>query len=137
MSPPRVLLGRCVFERAGCVKCHVDVSSNTILAPLLGGIGKDQTADYLIESILEPSKVIKSGFATEMVVTTDGRTLTGLVHTEPGHLRIVTAESDTRIAETMVEQRVVQNKSIMPDGLEKQMSRDELYDLVAYLRSLQ
>jgi putative membrane-bound dehydrogenase-like protein len=132
----RAVLGRRVFERAGCAKCHVDISTNTTLAPLLTGIGKDQSVDYLIDSILEPSKVIKTGFDTEVVITTDGRALTGLVREEPGHLRILTVDSDTVIARADVEQRVVQSKSIMPDGIEKTMSQDELNDLLVYLRLL-
>jgi len=137
VSRERAILGRRVFERGGCVTCHADVSKNTDLAPSLKGIGKDQSLDYLIESILEPSKVIKMGYLSELVVVTDGRILTGVVREEEAHLRIVTADSETRIAKADVQQRVTQSTSLMPTGLEKQMSRQELHDLLSYMSSLE
>ena len=50
------LLGRCVFERSACVKYHTTISQNTPRAPSLKDIGKTQQLDYLIESVLEPSR---------------------------------------------------------------------------------
>src|SRR5262249_31673257 len=58
--PQRVFLGRQVFERAGCTKCHTTVTENTPLAPTLKGIATAQKADYLVESVIYPSKVIKT-----------------------------------------------------------------------------
>jgi quinoprotein glucose dehydrogenase len=129
------LLGKQVFERSLCTKCHTTVMQNTPLAPSLKGIGT-QKIDYLIESILEPSKIIKTGFETEVVVTTAGKSLSGLVKDEGTHLRVQNADLDVRVPKANVEQRTLQKLSIMPAGQEAQLSRREFVDLIAYLSSL-
>lgn len=130
------LLGRRVFDRAGCVKCHTTVNENALRAPSLQGIGKAQKIDYLVESIFEPSKVIKTGFEIESLVTADGQTLQGLVKEEGGKLRVITVDREVLLEKKDVEAREVQKKSLMPDGLFKGLSPAELRDLLSYLQSL-
>ncbi len=132
----RAALGRQVFDRTGCTKCHTTVSQNTLLAPSLKGIATAQKADYLVESVLYPSKVIKTGFESETVVTKSGKALTGLVREEGAVLRVITAEGETRVPKNEVDERSVQKVSIMPEGQEKLMSRREFVDLMTYLMSL-
>jgi putative membrane-bound dehydrogenase-like protein len=129
-------LGRRVFERASCVKCHTTVSENALRAPSLQGIGKAQKIDYLVESIFEPSKVIKTGFEIETIVTTSGITYNGLVKEEAGCLRIITVDNEVILEKSDIEARAVQKKSLMPEGLYKGLSPGELRDLLSYLQSL-
>ena len=95
-----------------------------------------QKVDYLIESVLYPSKVIKTGFETETLITKDGRTLSGLVKEEAGFLRVLNLDNDVKIAKSDVEERRLQKISIMPEGQEVLMSRREFVDLLAYLQTL-
>ena len=132
----QVALGRRVFERAGCVKCHTTVSENSLRAPTLKGIGAAQKTEYLVESILQPSKVIKTGFETEAIVTAAGKQHSGLVKDEGKTLRVITPDAELTIAKDEIESRSVQKKSLMPDGLKQLITPDELRDLVAYLKSL-
>jgi putative membrane-bound dehydrogenase-like protein len=132
----RVLAGRMVFERSACVKCHTAVTQDTLLAPSLKGVGKGQKPDYLIESVLYPSKIIKTGFETERITTKSGKTFTGLVKDEGTMLRVVNADSEVRLAKKDVEERSVQKVSLMPEGQEKTISRQEFLDLIVYLESL-
>ena len=132
----RVLLGRRVFERAGCVKCHAAVAQATERAPSLAGIGKAQNVDYLVESILEPSKVIKTGFETETIVTADGKVYNGLVKEQGDALRILTPDAEIQVKKSEVDERSVQKKSLMPDGQHRVLSRSEFVDLIGYLQSL-
>jgi quinoprotein glucose dehydrogenase len=131
----RAVLGKQVFERTGCTKCHTTATQTTLLAPSLKGVGA-QKIDYLIESVLFPSKVIKTGFETELIVTRDGRTVSGLVKEEGGMLRVLNLDKDVRVAKADVEERRLQKLSIMPEGQEAQMSRREFVDLVTYLATL-
>jgi putative membrane-bound dehydrogenase-like protein len=133
--PRRALLGRQVFERTGCTRCHTTATQTTALAPSLKGIA-GQKVDYLIESVLYPSKVIKTGFESETVVLKDGRTLAGLVKDEGKILRVLNLDRDDRVAKTDVERRSLSRVSIMPEGQEAQMSRREFADLIAYLMTL-
>jgi putative membrane-bound dehydrogenase-like protein len=136
-QPINAALGRRVFERAGCVRCHTTVTENVPLAPSLKGIGKAQKPEYLIESILEPSKVIKTGYETEQIECADGRIYTGLVKDEGTHLRVYTDDKEFRIDKKKIDTRTVQKVSFMPAGLADGLSQDEFNDLIAYLRSLQ
>ena len=66
-----------------CTKCHAagDGRGDT-LGPDLAKLGKEVTDAYLIESVLRPSKVIKKGFETVTIATTDGKNVTGLLAEE-------------------------------------------------------
>jgi putative membrane-bound dehydrogenase-like protein len=134
-KPNRAVLGKQVFDRSGCTKCHTTATQTTLLAPSLKGIGQ-QKLDYLIESVLFPSKIIKTGFETQSVVLKDGRTLNGLVKEEGGFLRVLNQDKDVKVAKGDVEERRLQKISVMPEGQEAQMSRREFVDLMAYLATL-
>ena len=135
-TPAGDALGRRVFERTGCVKCHAAGSQGTERAPPLAGIGKSQKIDYLIEAVLEPSKIIKTGFEIETITMQDGRVFSGLVKDEKDTLRIVMPDAETRVKKADVDERVVQKKSLMPEGQHRQLSPREFADLVGYLQSL-
>ena len=125
-----------MFVRATCVKCHNTTGSEIKIGPPLTGIGRMQKPDYLIESILEPSKIIKTGFETETVQTADGKVLSGLVREHGDELEIIEADKTTRLPKAQVDARQVQKKSLMPEGIETQLSPAELADLLAFLVSL-
>lgn len=131
----RAVLGLQVFERTGCTKCHTTATQTTLLAPSLKGIAA-QKIDYLIESVLYPSKIIKTGFEAETVVTADGKVLVGLVKDEGNALLILNVDKSERIPKTDVESRAVSRISTMPEGQETQLSRREFIDLIAFLASL-
>jgi putative membrane-bound dehydrogenase-like protein len=131
----RAVLGKQVFERTGCTRCHTTATQTTPLAPSLKGVAA-QKVDYLIESVLFPSKVIKTGFESETIVTRDGGTFSGLVKEEGGMLRVLNLDRDVRIPKATVEERRLQKVSIMPEGQETLMSRRELVDLIAYMQTL-
>lgn len=127
-------LGRMVFARAGCIQCH-SPGTDTHLGPPLAGVGT-QTRQYLIESLFEPSKVIKTGFETEIIRTADGNAYSGLVKEVGDALRVTTAGGEDVLPKASVASRKVQKVSIMPEGLAKPLSPGELNDLLAYLQSL-
>lgn len=134
-QPRRAAMGLQVFERSACTKCHTTATQTTPLAPSLKGIAA-QKVDYLIESLLYPSKVIKTGFETEIIELKSGKTLSGLVKDDGKHLRILNLDRDEKIAKSDVESRSLSKTSIMPEGQEASLSRRELVDLIAYLMTL-
>src|SRR5262249_43737280 len=74
----RAAMGQQVFERGACTRCHTTATATTLLAPSLKGVGQQKT-EYLIESVLYPSKIIKTGWEVENIELKSGKTLTGLV----------------------------------------------------------
>jgi putative heme-binding domain-containing protein len=132
-------LGRLSFHsaRTGCAQCHSSRPGESAFGPSLADIGAAAQPEHLIESILEPSKVIKTGFQTETIETTDGRVLSGLVEVASGKL-IVKISPDEQVAIPLdpLTSRAVSQLSSMPEGLEAAMSEAEMADLVAFLASL-
>src|SRR5262249_51711794 len=116
--------------------CHVTVDKDTPLAPSLKGVARGQKPYYLVESVLYPSKVIKTGFETERVTTKKGKTFIGLVKDDGKTLRILDARDEVKLNKADVEWRGVQKAPLTPGGQEKQRSRAEFLDLIAYLASL-
>lgn len=119
-----------------CAKCH-DAGASAQLGPDLAQAGKEASAEYLVESILLPSKVIKKGYETLTINTTNGRTLTGFLAEEKnGTLVLVDPAGGKRIAIPIadVEERIVGKLSLMPDGLVNPLTdRQQFLDLAKYV----
>ncbi len=131
----RAAMGLQVFERNSCTKCHTTATATTLLAPSLKGVAQ-QKVEYLIESVLYPSKIIKTGWEVEIIELKNGKTLTGLVKDEGKHLRVLNLDKDERVLKTDIETRAVSKISVMPEGQEATLSRREFVDLIAYLQTL-
>lgn len=120
-----------------CSKCH-DGEAGTQLGPDIAKAGKEATAESLIESVLFPSNVIKKGYETVAVVTTDGRTVTGLIHDENADkITLIDPSANgkrTVLPASEIEKRNVSKQSLMPDGLVNLLSdRQQFLDLAKYL----
>ncbi|MFM8271369.1 MAG: DUF6797 domain-containing protein, partial [Gemmata sp.] len=120
-----------------CAKCH-DSEAGTQLGPDIAKAEKGTTAEHLIESVLNPSKVIKKGYETVTVVTADDRTLTGLVAAESAtELTLLDPAANGKkvtVPKADIAKRTTADKSLMPDGLANLLSdRQQFYDLARYL----
>jgi uncharacterized repeat protein (TIGR03806 family) len=117
---------RVFFETAGvsCINCH--------------RISKKLTRDQLLESILEPSKLIDPKYVTYLVETDDGRLLTGLLVQKDDNEVVLKDVQDKlhHIPAKKIEQLVPQRQSLMPDLLLRDMTAQQVADLLAYLSSL-
>jgi putative heme-binding domain-containing protein len=120
-----------------CAKCH-DGENGAQLGPDIAKAGKEATAEYLIESVLFPSKVIKKGYETVSISTKDEKNFTGLIasETEDTLTLIDPAANGKRIALAKKEilKRSAGKQSLMPDGLVNLLSdRQQFLDLAKYL----
>jgi putative heme-binding domain-containing protein len=92
----------------------------------------------LLEAVLYPSASLARGYESLLIQTDEGRTLTGLIVRETSdslHLRTAD-QTELRLARDAVLGMKPSTVSIMPAGLENTMTREELADLVAFLKSL-
>lgn len=134
--------GRVVFfnnEAAACKNCHKIGDQGKDLGPALDEIGKKyKSRRILLEHVLEPSKFIEPVFVPYLVETADGLVLTGLLETKNDReVAIRDAKNQVhRVPAGDVELIVRQQKSIMPDLLLKDLTKQEVADLIAYLASL-
>jgi len=121
----------------GCAKCH-DAETGTQLGPDLSQAGKDATAEHLVESILAPSKVLKKGYETVVVLTSDERTIAGLLAAETVEtLTLVDPAANGKrlvIRKSDIDKRTVSKQSLMPEGLMNTLSdRQQFLDLAKYV----
>ncbi|MEM0926026.1 MAG: DUF6797 domain-containing protein, partial [Planctomycetota bacterium] len=122
---------------AACSKCHLqgDVSP---LGPDLASIDPQVTDAYLVEAILEPSKVIRKGYETVQVLTSEGKVISGMISKEtPDNLILRDAsdlEKEIRVSKDDVELVKQSSQSMMPKGLADSLrERRDLLDLVRYV----
>lgn len=130
--------GKHIFfgNRASCGACHKIGASGGDVGPDLSRIGQIRTTRDLLEAILFPSATITNGFETYVVTLRSGRSHTGLMRRESQDaIYLMTTErAEIRVPRAEVEEMAPTHESIMPQGLDKNMSVEELSDVLAYLR---
>lgn len=127
--------GKQVFEDA-CAKCHLPRrQGGGRVGPDLSGISM-KTREELLESILNPSASIEPRFVNYIVTTRDGRTYDGVLASEtPGGITLRGGqEEDVTILRRDIANIRSSSISLMPEDLEKGVSKQGLADLIAYLR---
>lgn len=131
---------RVFFENAGvsCKNCHRIQKDGKEVGPELTTIGKKLTRAQLLESMLEPSKLIDPKYVTYVAELDDGRLLTGLLVNKDEHEVVLKDAQDKlhRIPSKQIEQLVPQRQSLMPDLLLRDMTAQQVADLLEYLSSL-
>ncbi len=134
------LRGKQVFfsKRALCSACHAVQGQGEHIGPDLSKIGPIRTERDLLESIVMPSSSIARGFESCVVQMKDGKSAAGLIRRETADaIYLITSDRlQVRIARTRIESLEASRTSVMPQGLEAQMSRQELGDLIMFLKSL-
>ncbi len=139
--PGKVARGeRLFFDTAGvqCKNCHRIGDRGDEVGPDLSEIGKKYDRAALLESILEPSRRIDAKYVTYLLQTNDGNTHVGLL-VEKGANDVALKEAQNklvRVPASEVELLVPQPQSLMPELLLRDMTGQQVADLVAYLHSL-
>ena len=133
--------GQVVFlETAGvtCKNCHRIDGAGAVVGPDLSHIGEKQTRAQLLESMLEPSRKIDPKFVTYLVETKSGRVYTGLLESKSADEAVFkSADNKTiRIRVDDVELMLPQQESLMPELLLRDMTAQQVADLLQFLRSL-
>ncbi|MES2792409.1 MAG: PVC-type heme-binding CxxCH protein [Planctomycetota bacterium] len=132
--------GRTIFyerSQVSCVRCHKISGQGGEVGPDLTKIGTEKMRDYLLEAIVDPNRQVAKGFDTVVVTTTEGRTYAGILKAEDADkIQILTPEAKLiTIPKSEVDERA-SGKSSMPESLIKQLSKQDLRDLVEFLSSL-
>lgn len=127
--------GAAVFGRV-CSACHTFDGAGGHVGPDLSG-NRNQPADALLLHILVPNYEVYPGYQAVSISTHDGRILSGRILTETdSSLTLRTAfGTDEVVMRGSIVSLTASSLSLMPDGLEQSMSRNELADLIAFLKS--
>jgi putative membrane-bound dehydrogenase-like protein len=126
--------GKQVFEET-CAKCHLPRKQGPRIGPDLSGINM-KTKDELLTSILNPSASIEPRFVNYLITTKGGEMYDGVLANEtPGAVTLRGgAEDEVTILRTNIAEIRASAISLMPEGLEKELSKQDIADLLAYLR---
>ena len=124
-----------------CAKCHSVGDKENPLGPDLTQLGDKATDQYLLESVLNPSKVIKKGFDAVTLVTVEGKQVAGLIESQSDDLIVLNDVSrpgvELKFAAEDVDEIIVSKTSIMPKGQVNQLTgRQQFLDLMKYLMEI-
>jgi putative heme-binding domain-containing protein len=129
--------GAALFEKAQCIRCHRYGDRGDTIGPDLTNISRRFQKKEILESILFPSQVISDQFASQTVVTKNGKSYVGMVSPRgDGSSIVLQANGEKALVRDADLAQTVRNKvSSMPDGLLNTLSIEEIADLFAYLSS--
>jgi putative heme-binding domain-containing protein len=130
--------GRKLFfdaEKLKCSKCHRIGDEGERIGPELSGVGDRFSRVHIVESILDPSRTVATGYQTISVLLRDGRVLSG-INVGESETTLTLGDNEGKkhaVAKADIEEQATQSQSTMPDGLVKQMTVDQFVDLIAFL----
>jgi putative heme-binding domain-containing protein len=139
LKPGDIRRGQAVFhsQKASCAACHAIGYLGGNVGPDLTRIGQIRSERDLLESIVFPSASFVRSYEPVLVTTKDGKVHNGLIRKDaPDELVLATGvNQEVRLARSEVEEIQPSKVSVMPSGLDQQLSPQELADLVAFLKA--
>jgi putative heme-binding domain-containing protein len=132
--------GRVVFAAALCYRCHRFEGAGGMVGPDLTGVTRRFNARDLLEAVIEPSRVVSDQYRTSRIALKDGRLLTGKVKDLSGNtLVLMTNPLDPAnllmVARDGIEEIAWSGSSPMPEGLLDSFTKQDVLDLLEFLRS--
>ena len=131
---------RQMFAVATCFKCHRINQQGGIVGPDLTPAGHRFSTRDLLETIVDPNKAISDQYEATMFLMADGTVVTGRVANLTGGQYMVQEDmikpgDFRRIEVADIEEMRPSKVSMMPTGLLDNLTREEIIDLIAYMKS--
>lgn len=126
-----------VFFAKKCAACHKVEGVGHELGPNLAAM-KNRGAEAILLNVLDPNREVNPQYLSYVAVTTEGRTLSGVIAAESAN-SITLKRADNQQDEILrsdIEELRSTGLSLMPEGLEKEIDPQTMADLIAYLLSL-
>ncbi len=135
-----IVRGQAVFNRSetACLTCHAIGYQGGKVGPDLTRIGQIRSRRDLLEAIVYPSASFVRSFEP-IVAVTESESINGvpLEESETHLLLAVNADDQVRVLRSEIEEIRPGTVSVMPSGLDEQLSQGELADLLAFLEATQ
>ncbi len=126
--------GRAHFHKL-CSNCHKLFGEGHLIGPDLTGSNRDNL-DYLLENIVDPSRVVPAQLRQSAFLLTDGRIIQGtILRQDSNTVTIQTVQKQETLSRDNIETVRKLDSSLMPDGLIASLKQHEVRDLIAYLQS--
>jgi putative heme-binding domain-containing protein len=133
--------GRKIYERLQCNSCHAGGQTpgqeGRLFGPDLTGVTSRLTRAELADAIVYPSKQVADRFKAMAVTLKDGRELTGFITERAAdHVTFADATTVYRLSPHEIVKMAAQEKSLMPEGLLRTLSDQEIAHLLRFLSTL-
>ena len=88
-------------------------------------------------NVLDPSRSVESNFRTYQVLTADGKVINGMLAGESANsIRLINTQGkEEQVLREDIEEMNASAKSLMPEGFEASISKQEMADLLAFLNN--
>ncbi|QDT34080.1 family 16 glycoside hydrolase [Thalassoglobus polymorphus] len=132
--------GRKMFGAANCFSCHRFAGEGGALGPDLTGLAGRFDRKYILESIIDPNKVISDQYAAVQILTVDGKVIHGRIVNLSGdafriNTNMLTPDALVIVDRKQIEEMVPSKTSMMPKGSINTLTKEEILDLMAFLLS--
>jgi cytochrome c oxidase cbb3-type subunit 3 len=128
--------GRQIFDGKGrCGECHMVNGRGGLLGPDLSNIAGERSVQFLRESLTQAKPHISQGYQPVKVVTTDGRSIRGILKNEHNFsLQILDTNNKLHLLlRSEIRNIEYEKQSLMPSDYDKTLTAAELNDLLAFL----
>ncbi len=127
--------GAVLFQKL-CSNCHRHAEIGNELGPKLAAL-QNKSSDALLTAILDPDQAVEQKYRGYVVLLQDGRSLAGLIKSETANsLTLADPQGkEHQVLRIEIEEMSGTGKSFMPTGLEKDLSPQDVADLMAFMRS--
>jgi putative heme-binding domain-containing protein len=127
--------GATVFANT-CATCHFLRGQGHAVGPNLAALADKTPADFL-NAILDPNAVVEPRFVAYNIETKDGRSLSGIVNAETATTLTLVQGGGAQetVLRSDIQEMRASGLSLMPEGLEQNMSPQDLANLIAYLKT--
>jgi putative heme-binding domain-containing protein len=132
-----VVRGREVFRKT-CSGCHKIQGIGHEIGPNLAAM-QNRGPESILSNVITPNAEVNPQYMTYVVTTKDGRTLSGMVADESAaSVTLQKAENQRDVVLRIdIDEMRSTGLSLMPEGVEKDVSPTEMADLIAFLMSLE
>lgn len=127
--------GKAVFVK-NCAACHRIGSEGVNVAPDIAD-SRTRQPEALLTDILDPNRAIDNNYFSFTVLTSAGQTETGIIETETENsLTLKQPEGKTAvILKSDIEDLKSDGVSLMPVGLEKNIDKQQMADLISFIKN--
>lgn len=125
--------GLAVYKKH-CAQCHKHGDVGVAIGPNLTGMAVHPKAEILM-NVLDPSRSVESNFRTYQVLTAEGKVINGMLAGESAKaIRMINTQGkEEQVLREDIDEMTASAKSLMPEGFEVSISKQEMTDLLAFL----